>query len=110
MKANELMIGDWVNFGSFVRQVIQSDYYQDVNGDCVLDGVKPVPLTAELLKKNGFVVEPEYCFGEPLQYCEIVDGSWIYISGENYVEGKLEYVHELQHALKLCGIEKEIVL
>lgn len=70
----------------------------------------PFPLTPEILEKNGFAVESRDCHGEPLQYCELVDGLWIDISGENFFEGKLEYVHQLQHALRLCEIEKEIEL
>lgn len=110
MEANELMIGDWVNFGSFIRQVIQSDYYQDVNGDCVLDGVKPIPLTAEILKKNGFVPDNFSPY-----YLPIKDGS-VRFSKHQYglycnilrpyqrYDGVCNYVHNLQHALRLCGL------
>jgi hypothetical protein len=120
MKANELMIGDWViyNPNVFVDDEYESikDYYpiQISNGediDLAIEGCyQPIPLTPEVLEKNGFVVESKYCHGEPLQYCELVDGLWIDISGENFFEGKLEYVHQLQHTLSLCGIEKTIEL
>jgi hypothetical protein len=72
--------------------------------------LEPIPLTPEILEKNGFIKERLYCHGTPLQYCVLVDGLWIDISGENYFEGKLEYVHQLQHTIRLCGIEKEITL
>jgi hypothetical protein len=75
-----------------------------------LSECKPIPLTPEILEKNGFVVESRDCHDEPLQYCELVDGLWIDISGENFFEGKLEYVHQLQHALGLCEINKTIEL
>ena len=123
MKANEIQIGDWLyykgQFNAFpfkVESITKKKvgYHAEPNehrmhylrlGEC-----KPIPLTPEILEKNGFVVESRDCHGEPLQYCELVDGLWIDISGENFFEGKLEYVHQLQHALILCEIEKEIIL
>lgn len=120
MKANELtikdlMIGDWV-YNTHNRQ---NERVQEITSGLVMlayndlyeyDEIEPIPLIPEILEKNGFVVESRDCHGKPLQYCELVDGLWIDISGENFFEGKLEYVHQLQHALRLCEIEKEIIL
>ena len=121
MEANEIQIGDWV-YSTFSKLPCKVTYlklhesgYASVETTNVV-GVKdiaslsPIPLTPEILEKNGFVVESMVCHGKPLQYCELVDGLWIDISEKNYFEGKLEYVHQLQNALRLCGIEKEIVL
>ena len=47
---------------------------------------EPIPLTLKILKKNGFNNSP-------------------FESNK-----KFQYVHELQHALKQCGIDKEIVI
>ena len=124
MEAKELMIGDWVEC---VDSTHKKKVYAQIDAieegqTCILvrldncnwfldiSFIKPIPLTPEILEKNGFVVESRDCHGNPLQYCVLVDGLWIDISGENYFEGKLEYVHQLQHALSLCEIEKEIVL
>lgn len=124
MKANELMIGDWVNFGSFIRQVIQSDYYQDVNGDCVLDGVKPIPLTADILEKNGWKKEfdkkPYMTFYHLedekywLMWCisehtlDIQRQNKTLLDQYNLCAERVviacNYVHQLQHALRLCGL------
>lgn len=107
MKANELMIGDWVIGCS--REPFKIGIIDPVF--LYWNEVQPIPLTPEILEKNGFVVESNYPYGNPLQYCILVDDRlWIDISGENFFEGELEYVHQLQHALKLCGIEKEIEL
>lgn len=110
MEANELMIGDWVNFGSFIRQVIQSDYYQDVNGDCVLDGVKPIPLTPEMLEKNGWYVpllkswweHPDIAFWMK----GYTDGTFeLMIDEDSDISFcTIRYVHELQRALRCCGL------
>lgn len=124
MKANELMIGDWVDFGSFMRQVIQPDYYQDVNGDCVLDGTQPIPLTAEILEKNGFerrkldggaevfVLADDYY---DITIYEWSDSIWVFRyecteMNTPYEQRTFSYVHNLQHALRECGIDKDIVL
>ena len=48
MKATELMIGDWILYGDKPVKVLQLSE----NGK--YDWVKPIPLTYEILKKNGF--------------------------------------------------------
>lgn len=75
-----------------------------------LSNLKPIPLTIEVLEKNGFTdnyKEDDLCYA---QSCGDIIG--IHISGKNGImeEMYFKYVHELQHALKLCGIEKEITL
>lgn len=124
MKANELMIGDWVFYTTptpsvpvkiskiYVNKTIsETNFYGNLGNDCVLDiCFEPIPLTQDILEKNGFVVESRENLGHNLQYCILTDGLWIDISGENFFEGKLEYVHQLQHALILCGIDKTIEL
>ena len=115
MKAEGLMIGDWVmnthnQKPEQVCEILERMVMLDYNDLYEYDEIEPISLTSEILEKNGFVVESRDCHGKPLQYCELVDGLWIDISGENFFEGKLEYVHQLQHALRLCGIEKEIEL
>ena len=89
------------------------------------DNVDPIPLTPEILEKNGFEMVldkdklPTYRIKwtrNPNLYFTVftgVDGYWnpvgfgVTIAGVN---GAIDYVHQLQHAMKLCGINKEIVL
>ena len=121
MKANELLNDIYVYFNCFdgSKIIVKVTEFNDgiaygvsEHGThwCQITKIEPIPLTSEILEKNGFVIESRDYHGEPLQYCKLVDGLWIDISGENFFEGKLEYVHQLQHALRLCGIEKEIEL
>jgi len=121
MKANEFIDGIYVYFNCFDGSKItvkvtgfKDDIVYGVSKHgthwCQISKIEPIPLTPDILEKNGFVVESRHCLGNPLQYCVLVDGLWIDITGENYFEGKLEYAHQLQHALRLCGIEKEIIL
>ena len=116
MKANELMIGDWVNLSkgnwSENKQVGLIDI------EMIAESVylaEPIPLTAEILEKNGFEKDPES--GELIwtddDVTEVVCvGTILTIRGEyaNAEFATCMFVHELQHALRLCGIDKTIIL
>ena len=83
--------------------------------DC--DDIEPIPLTAEILEKNGFV--GELC-SNGIDYvseeyklriiCKTNDVGWTIYANHFGLDKKDVFVHELQHALRLCGIEKEIEL
>ena len=107
MNANELMIGDWVQVPSELNRykMLRSTFDMD---EAIL--YEPIPLTPEILKKNGFSVnyhEDDLCYA---QSCGDVIGIHIYGTNGLMEEMYFKYVHELQHALRLCGIEKEIIL
>ena len=81
-----------------------------------IDQVKPIPLTAEILEKNEFWCEHNVGYVMEEGEYEIIYDLWdhklrILKNREQILN--LEYfdemcVHELQHALRLCNIEKEI--
>ena len=80
--------------------------------DVGFDGVWPIPLTAKILEKNGFRFN-----NLPMEQYWQQYGLRLYLSGHGYgincgenVSLHIDYVHQLQHALRLCGIEKEIEL
>ena len=127
MKVKDLMIGDYLKWNGEPYRVIQvtgviGDSFMLENG--MDDDVEPVPVTPEILKKNGFkdigedtwqLEEKPYWFWVDFynhEYgCEFDTSTYEY----EYTERRLKlygdlYVHELQHAMKLCGIEKEIEL
>ncbi len=142
MKANELMLGDWV-YGLYpngdryhrpFRISAVDTYPNNRSPRIVTEGgygfqeeyLAPIPLTSEVLKKNGFEKQFDYQWEYCDNGCEIVisiapqieiDGEILGTSPINVIlEGALFYinmtsdmcVHEFQHALRLCGIEKEI--
>jgi hypothetical protein len=101
MKASELSIGDWVKVlnyywdGSpYIGQVDgimkkHGTYYLRF-GDALsteIDMCVPIPLTPEILEKNGFNGGLDR-----IHHCHI------------------KYVHQLQHALRLAGVEKDVVV
>lgn len=129
MRASDLMIGDWVVYNGDVEyidpiRIEGMDIATDMlitsdREDVGFDGVEPIPLTTEILKKNGFVKDEK---DDNMYYWNwsVIDDCISYdketskvrifsVSGLTFVK-ILQYVHELQHALRLCGIEKEIEL
>ena len=146
MKAKELMIGDLLQLGetgiNYVT-VVAIDYDYKVSHKNVLDiaflnsgtiqynysaeRLYPIPLTAEILENNEFVLSDGWWINERFptglgfigvafdpdeegrKTNTIYDLSIIKRESGS-VDLHLNYVHELQHALRLCGIEKEITL
>ena len=125
MKATDLMAEDWVERthhtfeGRVVNraeQVTAFDIYRNA------EFCYPIPLSAEALEKNGFERNPHknshFYFDDgfvEVDIHEITEGVWL-VEVDNLVISMPTQriivcnVHELQHALRLCGIEKEIKL
>ena len=109
MNAKDLMIGDFISYHDKpygilgIKSNTEGDYTikVDCGGLCwwiPVKDVQPIPLTQEILEKNGWIKtdDPFFRFGG--------------VGKEERVTKYIQYVHELQHALRLCGIDKEIVL
>ena len=77
--------------------------------------LSPIPLTAKILDKEGFHYNnPDDC---PIWEGWEQYGLHLYLSGKGYaincgtnVAMEINAANDLQHALRLCGIEKEIEL
>ena len=136
MKATELMIGDWVclkddtkcEFPLKVDGVLTDDI--SLEGEGFLGGVdgliRPIPLTNEILEKNGFYDRNTQwyykrfgsyvCFdiAISLVYRDIevskVCGAGTDCEEEEYGSaiafGNDICVHTLQHTLRLCGLDE----
>ena len=134
MDAKDLMVGDWVKFdgdicsvdevrldGTVVLTSMNTDL-TSVDGSQVEDKeIEPIPLTAKILEKNGFIEfiphnwqnvidnimielrEPEHNMAIWLDWVEHNTGTYA-----SYILPGPNCVHELQHALRLCDINKEI--
>ena len=156
MKANELMIGDWVEIKTYgisdkyerteayiyvkVAGIdsgfITVEYNNDIKEQyriCENTEIEPIPLTAEILEKNGWV-RTKYSYGRDCmeihgadELPEGVDNTlsmarWsidknyqyhflgLYMWVGSVMQHDVHYVHQLQHAFRIFGIEKEIIL
>jgi hypothetical protein len=129
LTAKDLMIGDWVNstFSDKPCKVQAIDLSEHGYGSVRVtgvDGVKdiisisPIPLTAEILEKNGWskpasgrVWDTSNVTSFVLE--EIDDGSFevtTYTCSDWGGLCKIHYVHQLQNLLHACHEDKEIVL
>lgn len=134
METNRLMIGDWVLHDGEPYQIRQLGIYgenrdgEDYPAVCVgkpkgigliveRNEIEPIPLTSEILENLGFEFKQQNSLElailkmrnrNPitLEYIGWSDGRWAIHEHRLIVK----YVHELQHALILCGIDKEIEL
>lgn len=89
----------------------EEDYgFEDVNGE----DIKPIPLTPEILEKNGWskdLYDNEAYDNDDFEQLSLWEGAdrnawWWHVGVELVIP--LNFVHELQHALRLCNISKEI--
>lgn len=116
MKVNELMIGNWVKFPFGNEKIIDLPYIPG-RGICAsfaasatlfpveVKKLQPVTLTPEILKKN-FPTAGELAWWpvEDGLHCESHNTEDIMVSGV------FRFVHQLQNALRLVGVDKTIVL
>ena len=125
MKVNELMVGDWVNVNGLNLKVgaihadeigvVDPDYKIYWCSDDEFDRIDPIPLTEEILVKNGwdfrdrqYAIECEEDVQGIVELSRDKDGYYWSINWDEYQIIRIHYVHELQHILRLCGIDKEI--
>lgn len=138
MKATDLMIGDWVLINnsphkiqaidSIDAEILADDelYYVGEDRCHSEDKIEGIPITPEILDKNGFYDRNTQWYYKrfgpyvlfdiaiSLVYREIevskVCGAGTDCEEEEYgssiVFGNDIYVHTLQHALRLCGLDE----
>lgn len=131
MEAEELQIGDWVycnpsyfndDYNGVTEFPDELQHYKIERGEDMEETgcYSPIPLTAEILEKNGFIgKEEEHYYSYHIRYGRLgndifdvhYQNHWIACStpdnrNEFALFGMivLRYVHELQHALRLCGL------
>ena len=128
----DVSIGDWVRH-TFYEENLQ---IKRIDGEserllvekgrmsvsCHLDHFEPIPLTAEILEKNGFVrnILRQYaqhqCFEIDNIQVETFSGGreWRVVITDKLIAGLVlcnvvvKHTHQLQHALRLAGVRKEI--
>ena len=131
MEAKDVMVGDLVldidNRPVKIRQILKYRVLVDNSRRQYenFGNIKPIPLTVEILEKNGFVRQEEergfselyilYInddYGYPIKiypkfYMDKAHHLYIGYDDEGtYLSLYINYFHELQHALRLVGLNE----
>lgn len=132
MNIQELSVGDWVRYRDRERQVCSLYQFTEEVGlwrkdsqlcETITD-IQPIPLTPEILEKNGFV---DYEVGKGWYVLNVADDlrvwlhrnshdwtfqlmKWSPLSTHEIGKVFIKHTHQLQHALRLAGVGKEIEL
>ena len=137
IKISELSIGDWVRY--IRKRKKNDDYFQvahifrgekewlvgrkndDIFGShsLRLKDIEPIPLTPEILEKNGLEYEDDGNDAVIFLCCDMFwarlcvgDTFWqVGIHNEDRLDAvvcNVKHIHQLQHALRLAGVGKEI--
>lgn len=117
MKVEDLMIGDWYYWeaeGKKYPMQVTKDTFKLSDED--ISNFQPISLTVEILEKNGF----ENINNKTRLSLEGDDFYFGYYSTNHMtvynkntgtlVHKVINYIHELQHAITFCVINKEIKL
>lgn len=139
LKISDLSVGDWVRcrgrngrierlevirYDERIRVAVESDLgtmYQFVG----IEDIDPIPITAEILEANGFVRGNR---GDFYHYLRLDKNRTLYIHASTngwrveitydaagilrttHLMPDMNSVHDLQHAIRLAGLDKEINL
>ena len=114
METTGLTVGDWV-YNTHNRQ---NEQIAEIDSGLVMlayndlyeyDEIEPIPLTPEILEKNGFKLRDGFLYhrvdDNPHQYdFKLKNGSDGYILEYNTYHLIIRYVHRLQRVLRLCSL------
>lgn len=139
LKISELSVGDWVYYDKGDTPYSIRSIYRTGRQDCVVlndsvfpegvigfvEALRPIPITAEVLEKIGFTRGQRGAFYHYLRldknrtlYIHASTNGWRVeitydaagILRTTHLMPDMNSVHQLQHALRLAGVDKEINL
>lgn len=125
MKAQELKIDDWVlvNGEPVALDELPNDaltFYNSETGFCKdydYKDLKPIPLTKEILEKNGWEYSQPYndwtyLVGDVKEFCIYEGGRGFIIKQSNSITDlhTIAWVHELQHILWALGVDDNMTI
>lgn len=115
MRADELMIGDWVQDTCGKPIQVRDILDEGINGmwgggECYdveahYDDIKPIPIDLDILGKNGWKggAGENICFKSPYILAQTNDGWDMYCFVARIV--KIRFVHELQNIMRMTGYQ-----
>ena len=128
LKISDLAVGDWVYYDKGNTPYSIRSIYRTGIQDCVVlndneypegviafvDRLTPIPITAEILEKNGFECIEEDAdtalYGSPACSIFHTKGTLRYRLDTPQASVVCWNIHQLQRALSLANIDKEITL
>lgn len=131
MGIEELSTGDWVglipnewdNAPHIIKYIYEDSLLLDgCNTTRHISVIRPIPITARILEANGFVKQVDTFWGEYI--CVVPEGQICVSIKERhcmvmvldrrhapvFYTLKIQHVHQLQHALRMVGLGKEVKL
>lgn len=134
---SDLSVGDWVEYEGLHYPITFVGYGEGGDGSlvdlirpdlscfiCKISDIRPIPITAEILEKIGWRIIEKEALGEDYEYdgdervwdndnnkidiCEQKQGEFWHSYRSEYYLYRLYYVHQLQHLMRLYGVEEEI--
>ena len=115
MKADGLMIGDWVldKHGNSiqVREILSDGINGEWDGgecygvEAYIDEIEPIPIDLDILEKNGWKggAGENICFKSPYILAQTNDGWDMYCFVARIAE--IRFVHELQNIMRMTGYQ-----
>lgn len=137
LKISDLSVGDWVeidheDYGWHPAQInVCGDlgigvYFKDIDPeeeyDCTLSQARPIPITPEILEANGWEKDGRgYKWSNEKHrvfvwlkkfshFVDVVEMDKQFATKNSCIEVSQLFVHQLQHALRLAGVGKEIIM
>lgn len=122
LKISDLSVGDWVRYRDREWQVCsiyqftgEVGLFRKDSQICEsIEDIDPIPITPEILETNRWERndEDEYMeyYGDPTSNIAHTKGTFHYRVNSPEVSVVCYFVHQLQHALRLAGVDKEIVM
>lgn len=120
IKAEDLRIGDIVRYEKNIItvQAVHTNYEEGFINDKYNVGynchdLDPIPLTPELLEKNGWERDKlvSYIYGHDAHNIEVIctpNSEWMCVTFKGDTIHRIKYVHELQHILWALGLDANL--
>lgn len=127
LKISDLSVGDWVRCDQRNGRIQRISMHDGKTVEVIIEAacgrlymykqvyeIDSIPITPEILEANGIhrtYEDDKYALfrGDGLWTVKYSDGDWE-LSTPPVCRVDIKYVHQLQHALRLAGVEKEIVM
>ena len=131
MKATDLMVGDWVLINNIPHKIqaidsidaeIQADdelYYVGEDRYDSEDKIEGIPITEDFFRENDWELCRTYLHKYFVKnvgkfYLQIINNKlyiWFDYSPDDWAQNEnvkmpIKYIHDIQHVLRLCGLDE----